>query len=52
MIVSALITKLFGKQKKVRRSIDEYKQELLVNQGREQFRYLLKKNLQLPVMFL
>lgn len=52
MILSALFTRLFGKSKKTRRTIAEYKQELLVNQGREQFRYLLKKNLQIPVMFL
>jgi len=53
MGILALLNRLFGTSQRVtRKTIDEYKHELLVNQTREQFRYLLKKNIRIPVVFL
>ena len=53
MGILALLNRLFGTSQRVtRKTIDEYKHELLVNQTREQFRYLLKKNLRIPVVLL
>ena len=38
--------------KKARRTIADYQQELLVRQGREQFKRLLEKGINVPVAFL
>lgn len=44
---------LFGKEKRVtRKTIAQYKQDLLVNAGKEQFQSLLKKNIRIPVVLL
>lgn len=40
------------RKKLKRKSIEDYQQELLVRQGREQFRMLLQKGLGVPVAFL
>lgn len=53
MGILALLNRLFRSSNRVtRKTIDEYKHDMLVSQGREQFRYLLKKNLRIPVVFL
>jgi hypothetical protein len=42
-----------GRGKKVAvKTIADYKQEILVKQGREQFKKLLEKGLNIPVVFL
>lgn len=44
---------IFGKDKnKVVKTIADYKQDLLVKQGREQFKKLLEKGLNIPVVLL
>jgi len=46
---------LFDKKRHIStrvKSIEEYQQELLIKQGREQFRKLLEKGLQLPIAVL
>lgn len=44
---------IFGKEKKVAvKTIADYKQDLLVKQGREQFKKLLEKGLNVPVVML
>ncbi len=49
----AQIRKSFATHKKIaRKTLGDYKQELLVKQGREQFEKLIKKGLQVPVVFL
>lgn len=48
-----IIASILGFSKKYKRkSIADYKQELLVRQGREQFKALLKKGLGVPVALL
>ncbi len=39
-------------RKKAAKTIGEYKQELLVKQGRDQFRKLLEKGINIPVALL
>lgn len=34
------------------KNLEAYKQEMLINVGREQFKALLKKHLDIPVLFL
>jgi len=44
---------ILGKNKAVTaRTIADYKQEILVKQGREQFKKLLEKGLNIPVVLL
>jgi hypothetical protein len=44
---------IFGGNKKVAvKTIADYKQDLLVKQGREQFKRLLEKGLNIPVVIL
>lgn len=43
---------LFGNKKRARKTIADYKQEVLVSQGKEQFQSLLKKGLSIPVVLL
>lgn len=40
------------KRKSVRKQIMDYKQEVLVKQGREQFKALLKKGISVPIALL
>jgi len=42
----------FRSKKIVRKTIADYKQEVLVKQGKEQFQSLLKKGLSVPVVLL
>ncbi len=46
------LTSLFGHKKVTRKTLDEYKHEMLVSTGREQFKAMLKKNIRIPVVFL
>ena len=39
-------------KKKTNKTLNEYKQEILVKQGREQFKKMLDKGLELPVVLL
>jgi hypothetical protein len=39
-------------KKQVRKSLSDYKEDLLIKQGREQFEKLVKKGLNIPVAFL
>lgn len=41
-----------GQKKAVRKTLSDYKQELLVRQGREQFKKLLERGLNVPIVFL
>jgi hypothetical protein len=43
---------LRGKKRIERKTITDHKQELLVNQGKEQFQSLIKKGLSIPVVLL
>jgi len=43
---------LFRSKKITRKTVADYKQELLVSQGKEQFQSLLKKGLSVPVVLL
>ncbi|HYM65308.1 MAG TPA: hypothetical protein VES68_02385 [Candidatus Sulfotelmatobacter sp.] len=43
---------LRGTGKKAVRTISDYKQDLLVKQGREQFKKLLEKGINIPVVLL
>jgi hypothetical protein len=44
---------LIGKNKQQKRkTLEDYRQELLVTQGREQFKRLVEKGLQVPVVLL
>jgi len=43
---------LFKSKKAERKTISDYKQELLVKQGREQFRSLVKRGLSVPIALL
>jgi len=47
-----MILNLFRSKKRERKTIADYKQELLVSQGKEQFQSLLKKGLSVPVVLL
>jgi len=49
-----LFSLIFGGQKvkKNRKTIEDYKNELLVKQGREQFKKLLEKGINVPVALL
>ncbi|MCX6782994.1 MAG: hypothetical protein NTZ20_03305 [Candidatus Levybacteria bacterium] len=42
----------FKPQKKVQKTIEEYKQELLIKQGKDQFNTLIRKGLSIPVALL
>lgn len=42
----------FKSKKRVKKTIADYKQEVLVNQGKEQFQALLKKGISIPVVLL
>jgi hypothetical protein len=52
-LLSTLLRKSAGwrKQQK-RKTLEDYRQELLVRQGREQFKKLVDKGLQVPVVLL
>ncbi|MCL5970744.1 MAG: hypothetical protein M1450_04570 [Patescibacteria group bacterium] len=39
-------------KKPARKTIEDYKQEILLRQGREQFKALVKKGLNVPVVLL
>lgn len=43
---------LGSKSKKAVKTISDYKQEILVKQGREQFKKLLEKGISIPVVLL
>ena len=43
---------LGNRGKKVVRTISDYKQDILVKQGREQFKKLLEKGISIPVVLL
>ena len=43
---------LFKSRKVERKTINDYKQELLVKQGREQFKTLIKRGLSIPIALL
>ena len=43
---------LFKSKKAERKTISDYKQEMLVKQGREQFRSLVKRGLSIPIALL
>lgn len=43
---------LRGTQKNKRKTIAEYEQEVLIRQGREQFKKLLEKGLRVPIALL
>ena len=45
---------IFGikKQKKTQKTISDYKMEILVKQGRDQFKKLIAKGISVPVAFL
>jgi len=48
-----ILLSIFKTQRKsTRRTVDDYKQEMLVRQGREQFKVLVKKGLSIPVALL
>jgi hypothetical protein len=48
-----LLSILFGRNKIQRRkTLEDHRQELLIQQGREQFKKLVDKGLQLPVVLL
>jgi hypothetical protein len=48
-----LMIALFKRTKKTQgKSLEAYKQEMLINVGREQFKTLLRKHLDIPVLFL
>ena len=48
-----LLSGLFKKTKQQKRkTLEDYRQELLVRQGREQFKKLVDKGLQVPVVLL
>jgi hypothetical protein len=42
----------FLKKKEKKQIVPEYKDQLLINQGREQFKKLIEKGLELPVVLL
>lgn len=42
----------FKKQKKTQRTISDYKMEVLVKQGRDQFKKLIEKGINIPVALL
>ena len=53
MALVALLQGIFGKPKKTtRKTIAEYKQEVLIQSGREQFQSLVKRNIRIPVFLL
>lgn len=41
-----------GKKKEIRKTLSDYKQELLVKQGAEQFKKLLERGLNVPIVLL
>lgn len=43
---------LRGKHKQTKKTISDYKQEILLTQGREQFKVLVKKGLSVPIALL
>ncbi len=51
-ILSALQNLFAAKPTRVLRSIDDYKQEALLRQGKLQFEKLMKKGLSIPVALL
>lgn len=52
--MKTLFSLIFGdqKSKKTRKTIEDYKNDLLVRQGRDQFKKLLDKGLNVPVALL
>ena len=42
----------FKKQKKTQKTISDYKMEMLIKQGRDQFRKLIAKGINIPVALL
>lgn len=53
MILLDLVRKFLSRNKSTNlKSISDYKEDFLVNLGREQFKYLLKKKLSIPVALL
>ena len=42
----------FKKQKKIQKTISDYKMEVLVKQGRDQFKKLIEKGINIPVALL
>ncbi|HEX7041857.1 MAG TPA: hypothetical protein VF189_01275 [Patescibacteria group bacterium] len=51
-IFTALFGVLSGHKRMVRKSLDEYKQEVLLRQGKAQFEKLVKKGLSVPIVLL
>lgn len=52
-LMKTLFSLIFGsKAKKTRKTIEDYKNDLLVKQGREQFKKLLEKGINVPVALL
>ena len=51
-IFTALFATLSGHKKLVRKSIEDYKQEVLLRQGKAQFEKLMKKGLSVPIVML
>lgn len=51
-IVTALLSLVSSQRKAARKTLDQYKQEVLVRQGKIQFEKLLQKGLQVPVALL
>lgn len=51
-IFTALFGALAGHKKMARKTIEDYKQEVLLRQGKAQFERLLQKGLQIPVVLL
>ena len=43
---------LFKSRKEVKKTITDYKQEMLLKQGREQFKSLVKRGLSVPIVLL
>ncbi|MCL6096704.1 MAG: hypothetical protein M1444_03445 [Patescibacteria group bacterium] len=41
-----------GKKRETRKTISDYKQEILMKQGREQFKTLIKRGLSVPIALL
>jgi hypothetical protein len=51
--IMKLLSIFSGKQKQTKRkTVEEYQQELLSNQGREQFKKLVEKGLSVPIVLL
>lgn len=52
-VMKYLLDLIFGgKTRKTRKTIEDYKNDLLVRQGREQFRKLMEKGINVPVALL